>query len=588
MTTAASVFRGRSLLIRVLAFTFAMVTGVGGVIFVLLSWQSNVRLTRTVVEGMEKSQRRFADIEERRRREQLLQVRALAENPTLKAAIDTYHTERASGLPLEQLQATIQMEIIKLQQLIDVPALSVADVRGVLLASAGPHASDWPSGARVGSRVNESGEPVETIVARRDGIYRATAVPLVLGPDVIAEFFIAWPLDDTHAVDLAEEAGTDIVILLDGEVVASSTSEELHQALENVTMPHSGSVRLAGQEFVVRRVSAVDSVSVYAVSSVTAAVRSATAETAFVLLLAGVGALLLAGGGSWWLAQAVATPINQLSTSLSTMAQARDLTQPLPRAGGSRELDTLADAFDGLRDAVSQAEAESEATYLGVISALANALDARDPYTAGHSQRVANLSFSIGQAMRLSDSDLEALRIGAVLHDIGKIGVDDAVLRKPSKLTAEEYEQIKRHPTLGAQILKPLRFLDAQLAVVELHHERPDGRGYPHGLRGDDIPLFARIVHVADAFDAMISARAYRNALPVSAAVAELHRCLGTDFDPRVVESMMRLPVTWTESLPAGVPTESSGVRSWGGSLVRFPAEVEVGEDETPQLKKAT
>ena len=578
MTMASGVLRRRSLLFRVLAFAFAMVAGVIGVVFVLLSWQTNARLTRAVVEGMEASQRRFARIEERRGREQLLQVLALAENPTLKAAIDTYHAERGSGLSIEQLQATIQMEVIKLQQLIDVPALSVADVDGVLLASAGPYAADWPAGAQVGSRVNDNGTPVETIVARSVGIYRTTAVPLVVGRDVIGEFFIASPLDDAHAAGLAEEAGTDIVILIDGDVVASSASEALDQALENITMPDSGAVTLEGQDFVVRRVSAVDAASVYAVSSVTAAAQSATSEAAFVLLLAGIGALLLAGGGSWWLAQTVATPINRLSTSLAMMAQAGDLTQPLPRAGGGRELDALADAFDGLRHAVSHAEAESEATFLGVISALANALDARDPYTAGHSQRVADLSVSIGRNMQLSDSGLEALRVGALLHDIGKIGVSDAVLRKPSKLTAEEYEHIKRHPALGARILKPLRFPDEQLAVVELHHERPDGRGYPHGLRGDDIPLFARIVHVADAFDAMTSARAYRAALPISTAVAELRRCVGADFDSQVVESITRLPVTWTPPAPEDVPSELSDTRPWGGSLVRFPAEVEVGE----------
>ena len=587
MTSAADVFRGRSIVFRVLAFSFAMVTSVVGVIFVLLSWQNNARLTRSVVEGMEASQHRFVGIEERRRREQLLQVLALAENPTLKAAIDTYHAERGSGLPLDQLQATIQMEIIKLQQLIDVPALSVADARGVVLASAGPRAIDWPTGARIGSRVTEEAKAVETIVARGDGVYRATVVPLMLGRDLIGEFFIASPLDDSHAAQLAEEAGTDIVILLDGEVVASSTSEDLHQDLGTVSIPDSGSVRLAGQQFVVRRVSEVDSASVYAVSSVTAATQRATTEAAFVLLLAGVGALFLAGGGSWWLAQTVATPINQLSTSLATMAQVGDLTHPLPRTGGGREIDTLADSFDGLRHALSQAEAESQATYLGVISALANALDARDPYTAGHSQRVADLSVAIGQQMQLPDSDVEALRVGALLHDIGKIGIGDAILRKPAKLTAEEYEQIKRHPTLGARILKPLRFPDEQLAVVELHHERPDGRGYPYGLRGDDIPVFARIVHVADAFDAMTSARAYRDALPISAAVTELHRCVGMDFDGRVVESTMRLPIAWPD-VSDEVPAESPRARSRSGSLVRFPAEIEVGNDEIPKLQKAT
>jgi putative nucleotidyltransferase with HDIG domain len=233
---------------------------------------------------------------------------------------------------------------------------------------------------------------------------------------------------------------------------------------------------------------------------------------------------------------------------------------------------------------VSLAEAESEAAYLGVIGALAAALDARDPYTAGHSQRVADLSVDIGRQMRLSDTDLETLRLGALLHDIGKIGVSDAVLRKPSKLTPEEFEQIKLHPTLGARILKPLRFLDAQLAIVELHHERPDGRGYPHGLRGDEIPMFARIVHVADAFDAMTSARAYRAALPVSTAVAELWRLIGADFDPQVVQAMAALPIALTE--PATESNENAPERLTTRSLVHFPARSTAAAGQHPPLSR--
>jgi putative nucleotidyltransferase with HDIG domain len=288
-----------------------------------------------------------------------------------------------------------------------------------------------------------------------------------------------------------------------------------------------------------------------------------------VLLLAGAGALLIAVGGSWWLARTVAHPIDRLSDSLTRMARARDFDQPLPHTGGSRELDTLTATFNELRAAVSLAEAESEAAYLGVIGALATALDARDPYTAGHSQRVADLAVSIGRQMQLTDGDLETLRLGALLHDIGKIGVSDAVLRKPTKLTPDEFEQIKLHPTLGARILKPLKFLDAQLAIVELHHERPDGRGYPHGLKGDEIPMFARIVHVADAFDAMTSARAYRAALPVANAVSELWRLIGVDFDPQAVQALAALPIALTDPAPADEP---SGERHSSRALVPFPS----------------
>ena len=564
--------RSPRLLVKVLCFAFAVIGCVIVAVFVLFSWQTNARLTRSVVENMESSQLRFAGIDARLRREHTLQAMALAENPTLKAAVDTYYAERGNGHELSQLQSTIETELTKLQQIMAVPALSVTDVRGIVLASAGPRKGDWPAGARVRVQVEETGAPVETVILRNGNPYATTAVPLVLGRDVVGEFFLASPLDDAYAVDLAGEARADIAILLDGRVIASSTPVTLRRALEGVALPLSGTIALERDEYVVQRLSAIDSASVYALGSVTTAARTASSETGWVLLLAGAGALLMAVAGSWWLARTVARPIDTLSNSLARMAKARDFDQPLPRTGGSRELDTLTATFNDLRTAVSLAEAESEATYLGVIGALATALDARDPYTAGHSQRVADLSVSIGRQMQLSDSDLETLRLGALLHDIGKIGVSDAVLRKPSKLTAEEFEQIKLHPTLGARILKPLRFLDAQLAIVELHHERPDGRGYPHGLKGDEIPMFARIVHVADAFDAMTSARAYRGALPVATAVGELWRLIGVDFDAQVVQAMAALPDALIEPLPGVEAGESAAGQAATGALVQFPS----------------
>ena len=214
-------------------------------------------------------------------------------------------------------------------------------------------------------------------------------------------------------------------------------------------------------------------------------------------------------------------------------------------AASSRELDALAETFDTLRQAVSLAEAESEAAYLGVIGALAAALDARDPYTAGHSERVANLSVAHRPHMELPEADLETLRLGALLHDIGKIGISDTVLRKPGTLTDDEFEQIKRasrarraHPSAAAL---PGR---RTWPIVELHHEQPDGRGYPHGLKDDEIPLAAHIVHVADAFDAMTSARAYRPGRPATEAMAELWQHAGHRLQPR------RWCRRWRPSLP--------------------------------------
>ena len=138
----------------------------------------------------------------------------------------------------------------------------------------------------------------------------------------------------------------------------------------------------------------------------------------------------------------------------------------------------------------------------------------------------------------LPDDDLEVLRLGALLHDIGKIGVPDQVLMKPSALTDAEFAAIKLHPVLGARILRSVPFLARHIPIVELHHERPDGRGYPFGLRGDDIPLAARIVHVADAYDAITSARAYRAARPSGDALREIWRCAGTEFHAEIVAAL--------------------------------------------------
>ncbi len=161
------------------------------------------------------------------------------------------------------------------------------------------------------------------------------------------------------------------------------------------------------------------------------------------------------------------------------------------------------------------------------------------------------LSVAIGRSLGLSHDDLEILRLGALLHDIGKIGVPDRILMKPGPLTEAEFASIRQHPVLGARILRSVPFLAPHIPIVELHHERPDGRGYPLGLRGDDIPLAARIVHVADAYDAITSARAYRGARPSAAALHELWRAAGTEFHAEVVGALANaLPGVTSDSRP--------------------------------------
>lgn len=180
-----------------------------------------------------------------------------------------------------------------------------------------------------------------------------------------------------------------------------------------------------------------------------------------------------------------------------------------------------------------------EESYIETVLALARAMDARDDYTGDHSQRLARWVEATARAMALPEKEIEGARWGALLHDIGKIGVPDGILRKPGRLTPEEYALMKRHPVIGAEILAPVKRLATVAPIVRAHHERYDGHGYPDGLKGEAIPLPARILTVADAYSAMTDDRVYRRGLSHAEAADELRRQAGRQFDPRVVEHFL-------------------------------------------------
>jgi response regulator RpfG family c-di-GMP phosphodiesterase len=189
-----------------------------------------------------------------------------------------------------------------------------------------------------------------------------------------------------------------------------------------------------------------------------------------------------------------------------------------------------------------------EDSYRATLSALAAALETRDRETHGHSERVVSFSLRLGREVGVEGEALRALEFGSLLHDIGKIGIPDAILRKPAALDETEWTRMRQHPALGAQILAGIDFLAGAARVVAQHHERWDGRGYPAGLSGAQIDLCARVFAVADAFDAMTSDRCYRAGRPYEAAARELQREAGQQFDPEVVAAFLRIPVSdWDE-----------------------------------------
>jgi hypothetical protein len=218
----------------------------------------------------------------------------------------------------------------------------------------------------------------------------------------------------------------------------------------------------------------------------------------------------LEGGGAWWTALLFGVPLFTTRVAYQRFVEMRDM-------------------------------------FTQTIGALAEAVDKRDPFTSKHSQRVRSISVDIGRQMRVSAGELEALEWGGLLHDVGKIGVPDNVLLKQGKLTREERITMNAHPVLGAQIIGPVDRLAPELPVIRHHHEWYNGSGYPDRLMGDEIPKLARILHVADAFEAMTADRPYRKALSADQALGELRKFAGVQFDPEVVDAFVK--TSWADDV---------------------------------------
>jgi len=202
----------------------------------------------------------------------------------------------------------------------------------------------------------------------------------------------------------------------------------------------------------------------------------------------------------------------------------------------------LAELVDQRTAELDEALGSLENAYRSTLQALTAALETRDAETHGHSERVVTFSLRLGQEYGLNAQEMKALEFGSLLHDIGKIGVPDAILRKPGKLTDEEWERMREHPLHGQQILRGIKFLEGAGKVVAQHHEKWDGSGYPLGLKAEEIDICARIFAVADAFDAITSNRVYRKAQSYEAAARELDDWADRQFDPKVVEAFHRVP----------------------------------------------
>ena len=194
-----------------------------------------------------------------------------------------------------------------------------------------------------------------------------------------------------------------------------------------------------------------------------------------------------------------------------------------------------------LEDKVIEQTEKIRASFFSAVTSLAVALEAKDEYTHGHSERVAELAAALSEAIGLSRESINEIKLTGLIHDIGKIGVKESVLNKPGRLTEDEFRHIQNHPITGERILSPIANGDETLQLIRHHHERYDGTGYPDKLKGNQIPLYARIIAIADAFEAMTSKRPYRKAMDKKEACAEVKRGKGTQFDPEIADALLRI-----------------------------------------------
>jgi HD-GYP domain-containing protein (c-di-GMP phosphodiesterase class II) len=263
-------------------------------------------------------------------------------------------------------------------------------------------------------------------------------------------------------------------------------------------------------------------------------------QTLFISLLAATLALLI----GFYFAEKLTRPVRELAAGAQRIA-AGDFSQRV-KVLGRTELGELGASFNQMTDRIEsfvgdlqRSAEENRELFLGTVKALAAAIDGKDPYTRGHSERVSRFSVAVAQGLDLPENEIEQIRISALLHDIGKISIDDRVLKKPAALTDEEFEIMKTHPQKGYKIMSQIPAMRDFLPGMYMHHEMINGEGYPQRLKGDEIPMQARIVSVADTFDAMTTERPYQRAMDLEAALTRLKSFVGTRYDPRVVAAFI-------------------------------------------------
>ncbi len=461
-------------------------------------------------------------------------LEGIAENPTLKAGLQLLAAEPGAR---DQARNTVQDQLSEISDSLNFDFMLLSGERGEPLAAVVRYAGGFAP-----VNLTNLQPPQQGFFSADDRLYEVTSVPIHEAGAQVATLTVGSRFD-------VSRFGVPAVLLHKGVVIAAQMRDLAPAQIEKSLAacgPAECEPRIQGQEYLSLPLglaggSENDKYVLRSLQNVDAATAPLQAVLRKLFLIAGLAALAAMLGVSVLTSRSIAQPIADVVAYLRLSSATGELPEFPEHRGGVQEIRALTQGFNHAAKAVRESRERLTRAYVQFVGSLAQALDARDAYTAGHSRRVSEYSCAIAKAMNLPAQDLETIRVGALLHDLGKIGISDLVLQKPGRLTPEENELIRQHPLIGKRILESVQGLEAYLDIVELHHENLDGTGYPRGLKGEETPLHARIVKVADAYDAMTSDRPYRRGKSHAEALAVLKSASGTEMDPAVVEAFALL-----------------------------------------------
>jgi len=462
-------------------------------------------------------------------------LQGVAENPTLKAGLQLLALEHKVK---DQARNTVEDQLSEICDSLNFDFIMVSGARGEPLAAVIREAGGFAPLSLIRLHTPEQG-----FFSVDDRLYEVTSVPMHEAGAQVATLTVGGRFDISRF-------GVPAVLLHKGAVIEAQMRDlapaQIEKALATCTLSADCELRIQDETYLslpLGQTAGVggDSYILRSLQNVDAASAPLQAVLRKLFLITGLIAIAAMLAISALSSRSIARPLADVAAHLRSSAATGELPEFRENQSVVQEIRDLTQGFNHAAKAVQESRERLTRAYVQFVGSLAQALDARDAYTAGHSRRVSELSCAIAKAMNISEQDLETIRIGALLHDLGKIGISDLVLQKPGRLTQEETDLIRQHPVIGKRILENVQGLEAYLGIVELHHENWNGTGYPRGLKGEETPLHARIVKVADAYDAMTSDRPYRRGKSHAEALAVLRSVSGSEMDSSVVEAFALL-----------------------------------------------